>query len=225
MSNVEEALLGAQHKAEELFAAVVAGGLIRPGVLESELSDEIHAIAAQRFGVRRHWHRRIVRCGPNTLLGYQAEPPDRRLGEDDTVYFDFGPVFDAWEADFGRTYVLGHDTRKHKLVADMEAAFRKGKQLYRDTPELTTGRLYDFVCTLATAAGWEFGAPTAGHLVGHFPHEHAPGEPRRFSIRHGNEQSLREPDANGAARHWILEIHFVDRTHRFGGFMEELLTI
>lgn len=225
MSNLEEALLGAQRKAEELFAAVVAGGLIRPGVLESELSGEIHAIAAQRFGVHRHWHRRIVRCGSNTLLGYQADPPDRRLGEDDTVYLDFGPVFDAWEADFGRTYVLGHDARKHKLVADMEAAFRKGKQLHMDTPELTAGKLYDFVCALATEAGWEFGAPTAGHLIGHFPHEHAPGQSQRFSIRHGNEQRLREPDAGGAARHWILEIHFVDRTHGFGGFMEELLTI
>jgi len=36
---------------------------------------------------------------------------------------------------------------------------------------------------------------------------------------------LREPDANGARRHWILEIHFVDRARMIGGFFEELLTI
>jgi hypothetical protein len=226
LSSVEEALIGAQRKAEELFAEVVAGGLIRPGVLESELSDEVHAIAGRNFGVRRHWHRRIVRSGPNTLQGYYAEVPDRRLGEDETVFLDFGPVFDAsWEADFGRTYVLGQDARKHKLVGDIEAAFRRGKQLYVDTPELTAGNLYDFVCDLAAAAGWEFGAATAGHLIGHFPHERAPAEPQRLSIRHGNELRLREPDANGTARHWILEIHFVDRAEEFGGFFEELLTI
>lgn len=225
MPSVEEALIEAQRKAEQLFAAVVAGGLIRPGVLESELCDEIHALAAQRFGVRRHWHRRIVRSGPHTLLGYQAEPPDRRLGDDETVFLDFGPVFDSWEADFGRTYVLGHDARKHRLVADMEVAFRRGKQLHFDTPGLTAGELYDFVCRLAAEAGWEFGAPSAGHLIGHFPHERAPGQPQRFSIRHGNDLRLREPDAEGAARHWILEIHFIDRANAFGGFVEELLTI
>jgi Xaa-Pro dipeptidase len=226
LSSVEESLIGAQRKAEELFAQVVAGGLIRPGVLESELSDEIHAIARGNFGVRRHWHRRIVRSGPNTLQGYYAEVPDRRLGEDETVFLDFGPVFDvSWEADFGRTYVLGQDARKHKLVADIEAAFRRGQQLYVDTPELTAGNLYDFVCDLAAAAGWEFGAPTAGHLIGRFPHERAPAEPQRFSIRHGNELRIREPDADGTARHWILEIHFVDRAQEFGGFFEQLLTI
>jgi Xaa-Pro dipeptidase len=58
--------------------------------------------------------------------------------------------------------------------------------------------------------GWEFGAPTAGHLIGHFPHERTPRDPKRFSIRHGNDVSLREPDDTGAMRHWILEIHFID---------------
>jgi len=47
----------------------------------------------------------------------------------------------------------------------------------------------------------------------------------RFSIRHDNSIKLRERDADGAARHWILEIHFVDRARMFGGFFEELLTI
>jgi hypothetical protein len=33
------------------------------------------------------------------------------------------------------------------------------------------------------------------------------------------------PDASGRKRHWILEIHFVDRAREIGGFYEELLTI
>jgi Xaa-Pro dipeptidase len=36
---------------------------------------------------------------------------------------------------------------------------------------------------------------------------------------------LNAPDANGVRRHWILEIHFVDRARQIGGFFEELLTV
>lgn len=128
MGKVEQQLSEAQGNAEELFAEIIHSGLIRAGVFESELSAEIHALARRRFGVRRHWHKRVVRCGRNTLLTYHDDPPDRRTGEDDVVYLDFGPLFEEWEADFGRTYVLGTDPRKHKLVADVETAFSKAKQ-------------------------------------------------------------------------------------------------
>jgi Xaa-Pro dipeptidase len=225
VGTIEQALADAQRKAENLFATITQSGLIRSGVLESELSEEIHGLAQRQFGVRRHWHKRVVRCGPNTILGYYDNPPDRRLGDDDVVYVDLGPLFEEWEADYGRTYVLGQDPLKHKLVADIQSAFARGKQHYNETPGLTAGGLYDYVCELAQEAGWEFGAATAGHLIGHFPHETSPAVPKPFSIRHGNPQSLREPDANGNPRHWILEIHFVDRARQFGGFCEELLTI
>jgi Xaa-Pro dipeptidase len=222
---VSRALLAAQRKAEALFAEVLARGLIAPGKLESELTGEIHALAESRFGVRRHWHRRIARAGPNTLLTYYDDPADRRIAGDDIVYLDFGPVFEAWEADFGRTYALGGDPVKHRLIADLERAFARGKQLYREQPSLTAGELYDFIAAQAAPLGWEFGAPTAGHLIGHFPHEHAPADPKRFSIRHGNPTSLREADSQGRARHWILEVHFIDRSRQIGGFFEELLTV
>jgi Xaa-Pro dipeptidase len=225
MDAVAQSLLAAQHKAEALFAEVVASGLICPGKLESELTADIHSLAQSRFGVRRHWHKRIARAGPNTLLTYYDEPADRTIGADDIVYLDFGPVFEAWEADFGRTYVIGTDPVKHRLAADLSIAFERGKQLYQNTPALTAGALYDFVAALAQPAGWEFGAPTAGHLIGHFPHEKPGGDNKRFSIRHGNDVALREPDENGRMRHWILEIHFIDRARQIGGFYEELLTV
>ena len=225
MDAVSQALLEAQNKAEALFDAVVASGMIRAGRLEGELSQDIYDLAAERFGVRRHWHKRIVRAGSNTMLGYSVESPERRIEADDVVFLDLGPVFDSWEADFGRTYALGSDPAKHRLVSDIGVAFRKGKELYEKTPGLTCGELYDFVAGLATTSGWEFGAPTAGHLIGHFPHERLPSDPKRFSIRTGNGQLLREPDAQGNPRHWILEIHFVDRARQIGGFCEELLTV
>jgi Xaa-Pro dipeptidase len=225
--NVEKTaqfLLEAQRKAEALFEEVVSRSLIQPGKLESELSNEIHDLARSRFGLRRHWHKRIARAGENTMLGYYDQPEDRRIADDDVVYLDFGPVFDAWEADFGRTYALGTDPAKHRLVKDIEAAFRMGKYLYRRTPALSAGELYDYVAALAPESGWTFGAATAGHLIGHFPHERETQDTKRFSIRPGNPQPLREPDAKGMPRHWILEIHFVDERRRFGGFYEELLT-
>jgi Xaa-Pro dipeptidase len=225
MDSISRALIAAQIKAAALFEEVVASGMIRAGSLESELTEEIHALAQTRFGVRRHWHKRIARSGPNTLLTYHDEGADRRIADDDIVYLDFGPVFQEWEADFGRTYALGSDPAKHRLTGDIAAAFRCGKDLYRSTPDLTAGQLYDFVAALAAPVGWEFGAPSAGHLIGHFPHEVSRTDAKRFSIRHGNDLRLREPDENGLPRHWILEIHFIDRTRMIGGFFEELLTI
>jgi Xaa-Pro dipeptidase len=225
MDNVAQSLKDAQNTAAALFAATVSNGLIEAGKLESELTQDIHELARSEFGLRRHWHKRIVRAGSNTLLTYHDESEDRRITADDIVYLDFGPVFDEWEADFGRTYALGADPHKHRLVADLGEAFAQGRALYESTPQLTCGQLYDFVRGLATPKGWEFGAPTAGHLIGHFPHEQPRGDPARYKIRHGNDTLLREPDANGAMRHWILEIHFIDRARKIGGFYEELLTV
>src|ERR1700729_1500380 len=93
MDAVSTQLLAAQNKAEALFAEVVDRGLVSAGKLESERTQEIHALALSRFGVRRHWHKRIARAGPNTLLTYYDESADRRIEDDDIVYLDFGPVF------------------------------------------------------------------------------------------------------------------------------------
>jgi Xaa-Pro aminopeptidase len=225
MDAVSHSLLMAQRKAEALFAAVVERGMIRPGLSESELSLHIHELANAEFGLRRMWHKRIARSGPNTLLTFYDEPPDRVITEDDIVYLDFGLVFEEWDADLGRTYAVGSDPHKHRLIADIGWAFRQGQRLYQDTPDLTAGALYDFVAGLATSKGWEFGAATAGHLVGRFPHERPQKQPRRFSIRHGNETCIRELDDRGEPRHWILEVHFIDRERQIGGFYEELLTV
>jgi Xaa-Pro aminopeptidase len=224
VDEISQQLLQAQIRAQALFEEVAASGMIREGKTESRLSDEIFELARERYGVRRHWHKRIVRSGPNTLFGYYDECPDRQLAADDVVFLDFGPVFDGWEADFGRSYVIGNDPDKHRLVKDLATAFRRGKDLYETSTDLTAGQLYDYVAQLAQTAGWTFGAPTAGHLVGEFPHERS-ADTKRFQIRSGNPQRLREPDAAGQQRHWILEIHLVDRVRQFGGFLEELLTV
>jgi Xaa-Pro aminopeptidase len=216
-------LLAAQNSALALFGECER--LIRPGVTERALSREIHALAADMFGVKAHWHKRVVRAGANTLMQYDKSPPDLTIQEDDIVFLDLGPVFAAWEADFGRTYVLGSDPVKRRLRDDLAVIFAKAKAHYEATPDITGAELYEFARALAEAAGWEFGGDIAGHLVGEFPHERAPGGKFFSHIRPENPERLNDPFASGQKRHWILEIHLVDRTRRFGGFYEELLTV
>jgi Xaa-Pro dipeptidase len=102
-------LKAAQNKAEGLFQAVEARGLIRPGITEEALNAEIYALAKQMYGITTYWHKRIVRAGRNTLLPYAENPPDLVIGTDDILFLDLGPVFEDWEADFGRTFVIGDD--------------------------------------------------------------------------------------------------------------------
>src|SRR5882757_9919091 len=123
MDRSEEAvgasLLDAQQKAQALFEEVETRKLIRPGVAETEINDSIYALAAQMYGISRYWHKRIVRAGRNTLAPYDENPPDLTIGEDDILFLDLGPVFEEWEADFGRTFVVGSDSVKLKLRDDV----------------------------------------------------------------------------------------------------------
>jgi Xaa-Pro aminopeptidase len=103
-------LLDAQRKAQSLFAETQAQSLIRAGAKESEINESIYALAESMYGISRYWHKRIVRAGRNTLAPYDENPPDLTVGEDDIAFLDFGPVFEDWEADFGRTYVVGNES-------------------------------------------------------------------------------------------------------------------
>ena len=224
-SNRAAALLEAQQKANELFLAVENRGLIRPGVAESELNQEIYDLAQEMFGISTYWHKRIVRAGRNTLAPYDENPPDLTLGSDDIVFLDLGPVFEEWEADFGRTFVLGSDPMKLKLRDDIGTAFLEGKEYFKSHPDITAAELYRYAQKLARHYGWEYGGPIAGHLLGQFPHERIPGDKVTLYVHPDNPNRMRGRNAEGLERHWILEIHFVDRARQIGGFYEELLTI
>jgi Xaa-Pro aminopeptidase len=218
-------LLDAQAKAAELFDEVESSGIIAPGVSERAASDAIRDLAAERYGVSRHWHKRIVRAGPNTLQPYRVNPPDRVIEADDIVFCDFGPIFEEWEADFGRTFVLGDDPVKHRLCADLPVMFRAGRAHFRSQPEITGEQLFAHVVDLAEQAGWEWGGRIAGHLVGEFPHEDNDGDEVYSDIMPGNDRPMRGHDRLGRVCHWILEIHLVDRARQIGGFYEELLDL
>jgi len=205
-----------------MFDAIEREGLIAPGKREDALSDEINAFARDRFGVTAHWHKRLVRAGANTLCIYSDDPPVRVIGPDDTVFLDLGPVLEDWEADLGRTYALGNDPEKKRLVADLPRLFDIVQAHYRASPDITAEELYAFAQDVAAANGWRFGGQIAGHTIeGKFPHAPPPRDGRMIAA--GNPTRLRSPDAKGRPRHWILEIHLTDLARTFGGFYERLL--
>ena len=81
------------------------------------------------------------------------------------------------------------------------------------------------MCELAGQAGWDWGGEIAGHLVGQFPHEKIAGDDIESYIAPGSDQPMRRADRTGRTRHWILEVHLVDREREIGGFSEELLDL
>jgi Xaa-Pro dipeptidase len=150
-----EALLAAEAKANELFTAIEEARIIAAGRTEREVDEDIYALAERSFGVTRHWHRRIVRAGPNTLSISNQHPPVREIGEDDCMFLDLGPVFGEWEADVGRTYVLGADPEKQKLPGDLSHGFDAFKHYFDRHADVTGAELYGYALRWAAEAGWD----------------------------------------------------------------------
>lgn len=217
------ALFAAERKALALLEAIEVAGLIVAGRTESEIEGDIFSIASRDFGVTEHWHERIVRAGPNTLLIAGEKAPDRLIEENDIVFLDLGPVFGSWEADVGRSYAVGSDPVKHALCADLSVVFDAVKARFDADADITGAALYASAHKEAERRGWLFGGRIAGHLVGKYPCARRPGDndPRRVSPN--NSTRMRDPDEAGNPRHWILEIHLLSPDRQFGGFYERLL--
>ena len=220
----KQSLLAAEKKAKQLFSEIEERGWITAGISEVDLSDKIFDLAFQMFGTKQHWHKRIVRSGNNTLLPYSKNPPNRIITDDDILFFDFGPVFEQWEADLGRTYVIGNNPEKLRLKSDVEACWDLGKEYFDNKPSMTGATLYAYVCDLAKSRSWEFGNEHCGHLIGKFPHERIQGEKTLNYIHPENHTPMNAPDQYGEPRDWILEIHFIDPRQKIGGFFEQVLT-
>lgn len=224
MNTTKVKLLEAEEIAQQLFHAVENRGLIQPGKSERELNEDIFKLADELFGIKKYWHKRIVRSGINTLVPYDDNPPNLVLQDDDILFLDFGPIIEDWEGDFGRTYVLGDDPYKLQLKQDIETAWYEAKAWFDQHTSLTGAAYWHYIVALANQYGYTYGGQLGGHLIGHFPHERL--EPQNYGlyVHPENHNDMFLPDEQGHQRHWILEIHFVDRQRQIGGFFEQLLT-
>jgi Xaa-Pro aminopeptidase len=224
MSTTKTKLIWAENIALQLFKAVEDRNLITAGKSEKQLNKDVFKLADELFGIDKHWHKRIVRCGTNTLMPYNENPPDLVIQEDDILFFDFGPIIDDWEADLGRTYVIGNDPLKYKLKTDIEKAWYETKDWFQTKTTLTSAELFHYAVEKAAAYGWTFGGELAGHLIGEFPHERLEPGNYQLYVHPENHTDMFSPDERGNKREWILELHFVDREKQIGGFFEQLLT-
>lgn len=224
MDTTKLKLIEAEKIAQQLFTTVEERQLIKSGKSEKELNEDVFKLAEELFGIKKYWHKRIVRSGINTLAPYDENPPNLIIQEDDILFLDFGPILEDWEADFGRTYVIGNDRYKHKLKKDIELAWHEAKNWFDQQTKLTGAEFWQYIIELAKQYGYTYGGQLGGHLIGHFPHERL--EPKNYGlyVHPENPNDMFLPDANGNKREWILEIHFVDREKQIGGFFEQLLT-
>lgn len=216
------ALIEAENRALNLLDAIEEACLIQPGRSERAIEQDIRALAASDFGVTKHWHKRVVRAGINTLAIASDNPPDRIVADDDIVFLDLGPVFEEWEADVGRSYAVGPDLQKHALCADLPVIFEELRAKFHASPDITGAQLYAFAHEQAEQRGWLFGGKIAGHIVGEFPHAHIRGDKDHHRINAANTTRLRDPDPDGRTRHWIIEVHLISKDRRYGGFYERL---
>jgi len=217
-------LIYAQNISIEFFHAIEENNLITPGKSEEQLSLEVCNLASKKFGIKNHWHKKIVRSGKNTLAIYPDNPPNRKIEKDDILFIDLGPIVEGYEADIGRTYVLGKDPKKLKLKKDVEEAWYEIREWYQQQSILKASDLFNYAVLKAKRLGWEFGGEIAGHIVGKYPHEQPP-DPKslELDIHPDNHDDIFLKDAEGNQRHWILELQFIDKENEIGGYFEQLL--
>jgi methionine aminopeptidase len=220
-----EKLRKAEEQANILFKTIEDRGLIVAGKTEEQLNTEIYNLAFELFKTKKFWHKRIVRAGKNTILVYKENPENLTLQKDDIIFLDFGPVIGDWEADLGKTYVLGNNKNKLKLKNDIEQAWIEGKEFYeKNKLNLTGADFYNYTKQLALKYGWEYVNDHCGHLIGKFPHERTIGEEKINYICAENAQLMSNKDKNGDERFWIYEMHFIDKELGIGAFFEQLLS-
>jgi Xaa-Pro aminopeptidase len=219
-----EKLINAQNISIHLFKVIEESNLIQAGKSEEQLCLEICDLALKVFGIEKHWHKKIVRSGKNTLAIYPDNPPNREIIEDDILFIDLGPVVDGYEADIGRTYVLGLSPEKWQLKNDVEKAWYEIQKWYHSQDTVKASVLFAYVATKAKEYGWEFAGEIAGHIVGKFPHEQPP-DPKslELDIHPDNHNDMSLLDADGNERHWILELQFIDKRRQIGAYFEQLL--
>ncbi len=222
--NTAMKLLHAQKITTQLFEAIEKNNLIVAGKSEEQINNEVNKLALEQFGIEKHWHKRIVRSGLNTMSIYKDNPPNQTLQNDDIIFIDFGSIVDGWESDFARTYVIGNNEAKLKLKKDVEKAWYETQAWYLKQNTIKASVLFKYVTEKAQQYGYTFGGEIAGHIVDKFPHEQ-PADPKSFEldVHPDNYNDMLLLDSNGNKRHWILEIHFIDKKNQIGGYMEQLL--
>ena len=191
---------------------------IKPGMTEREatvMADKL----LRNAGSPRSWHRTRIRFGENTALPYLDKGnPDRALTLGEIFFIDIGPNWKLssfgnieYEGDVGHTLIAG------KGNSEYAECIKLAKQLFDEATrewnriKLTGTELYGWVMKRASELGYQIVPEDDGHRIGDFPHQ-------RFS-----EKGLTEISFVPATYLWVLEIHLLHPSKRFGAFFEDIL--
>jgi Xaa-Pro aminopeptidase len=203
-----EKLLDVRERVHQAIGAISAK--IAPGMTEEDAVEMARDILGE-MGMRKGWHRVIVRFGANTTKDFMAESePGVVLREQDIFFLDIGPVYGDTEGDAGQTFVFGDDPEHHKAASDVRLLWDEVREQWL-MAGLTGTALYDYAVKRAGELGWELNLDLSGHRLGDFPHE---------ALYDG---SLADAGIRPRPNLWVLEIAIRHRTRPFGAFYEDLL--
>ncbi|BBZ44698.1 X-Pro dipeptidase [Mycobacterium parmense] len=113
--------------ADAALTDLVAGGGLRPGRTEREVSRELEALMIDH-GADAISFETIVAAGPNSAIPHHR-PTDAVLADGDFVKIDFGALVAGYHSDMTRTFVLGKaaewQQEIYQLVAEAQRAGRE----------------------------------------------------------------------------------------------------
>lgn len=206
---IEAQLREAQRKAWLAIEEVAAA--ITPGCTEGQALLLLKE-SLKHLNFHKMWHPPQIRFGVNTLKPFgKPSEPDVVLSENDIFFLDIGPLFDGYEGDAGKSFVVGKDPEMARLVADSKTVFDLVRQHWQ-MENISGEELYRFAEGVAEARGWTLSLHGAsGHRVSEFPH----------ALHHKGK--LKQMKKKPAANRWILEIHLISDSLGRGAFFEDIL--
>jgi methionyl aminopeptidase len=187
----------------------IAGG-ITPGATEEE-ARQLAAKVLNDHGLRKGWHKILIRFGVNTLLNFDdPSPPGVVLDDDDIFFVDIGPIFDGYEGDAGDTFAVGSDAEMVRAAGDVHRLWQEVRTEWVERSP-AGAELYRFAEERAETMGWQLNLDLTGHRISAFPH------------RAHYDGTLSAVDFAPSDLLWVLEIQIRHPVRAFGAFYEDLL--
>lgn len=183
---------------------------IKPGMIEEDAVEMAKDILAN-MGLELTWHPTRVRFGCNTVKSMLEDSQKGiQLKEEDIFFIDIAPRHEFWEGDGGKSFQIGENARYTQCARDAEVLFHDVRKVW-ERQKLSGQQLYEYADAQALKMGWILNHDLPGHRISDFPHA---------AIHNG---SLEDYSKVPSPMRWILEIHLLDKSRKFGAFFEDML--
>lgn len=190
---------------------------LKPGIRQSEAVILAESLARAQ-GVKKNWHKPIIRFGKETLLTFRDKGnPDEKLEEENIFFIDIGPVWALpqwgdleYEGDVGKTFSRGGPVAWASVAQASQELF-DGAVAQWKSGGVKGLEIYGWLSDAAAKRGYELVQNVDGHRVSDFPHT-------QYS-----KARLAAMDFSPASDAWVLEVHLRDPKNQCGAFFEDIL--